>query len=137
MGTARVKQEEEADTRIIGREEETDTIIIAKEEEADTIIIAKQEETDTRIIGREEETDTIIIAEEADTIISMKEEDICREATDSVTGPWRRPNKRRQIGESRSPRELNPPSLPREIGWRGRGAQRYHSPFFITGSRNY
>ena len=41
MGTARVKQEEEAETRIIAKEEEAETRIIAKEEEADTRIIAK------------------------------------------------------------------------------------------------
>ena len=39
MGTARVKQEEEADMRIIVKEEEADTGIIVKEEEADTGII--------------------------------------------------------------------------------------------------
>ena len=36
MGIAKVKQEEEADTRIIAKEEEANTRIIAKEEEAGT-----------------------------------------------------------------------------------------------------
>ena len=42
IGTARVKQEEEADTRITAEKEEANKIIIAEEEEAATRIIAKE-----------------------------------------------------------------------------------------------